>query len=226
MVGVRQTSFIAATLALLGTYAYAQDGQKSDELFKDVEVRVIRQKYFQKSSRIELSASFNAVMNQAFIYSTLGNAQLGYHINEEFGFFGGGGAGVTNKKSDCLLLGDKFRIEPDVKYISKWYGAGINYTPIYGKYQLSSGDVLYFDWYFGAEIGQAILTQGSVQCDPQSAKPPETPTVIQTTFSTGQRFFISKDAAAIWNIKFLTVDPTGDYQSNILLSLGMSYFLL
>jgi outer membrane beta-barrel protein len=226
MVGVRQSSFIATTMALLSAHAFAAEGEKKDELFKDVEVRVIRQKYFQKSSRIELAASYNAVMNQPFIFTSLGSMQLGYHVNEQVGLFGEGGAGLTNKKADCELLGEKFRIEPLVRYIKNWYGGGVNYTPVYGKYQLSSGDVLYFDWYFGLEVGQAILTAGNIQCDPEATQEIENPTVIQTTFSTGQRYFISKEAAAVWNIKFMTVDPAGDYQSNILLSLGMSYFLL
>lgn len=208
--------------------AHAQ--QNPNELFKDVEVRVIRQKYFQKSMRPEFGASFNALMNRSFVYTMLGSANIAFHISEQIGLFGEGGIGFTMNKADCSTLGEKFAIEPIVDDLKNWFGGGIAYTPIYGKYQLSSGDLIYFDWFFTASGGMAGTNKRMYSCIPESTKSESASTQMQIGGSTGQRYFLNKNTAAVWSIKFMKVqDPAGGTVfngiNNVMLSLGASYFL-
>ncbi len=208
----------------------AQAQQRADELFRDVEVRVIRQKFFQKAMRPEIGVQFNTVMNRSFVYSFLGNAMFAFHINEQLGVFGEGGVGFTMNKSDCSTLGEKFRIEPYVDDLRNWYGGGVTYTPVYGKYQLSSGELIYFDWFFNASGGAALMAKRAGTCIPESAEASTEKSVAQVGIATGQRYFLNKNTAATWSIKYMMVqDPLGgsivEGVDNVLISLGASYFL-
>ncbi len=208
--------------------AYADQGDA--DLFHDVEVRVIRQKYFQKSMRPEVGAQFSAIMNRSFVYSLMANGQIGFHFNEHIGIFGEGGMGFTLNKGDCSTLGEKFRIEPIVDDLRNWFGGGVSYTPVYGKYQLSSGELIYFDWFFTAAGGMAGIAKRMGTCIPESAESSSSYSMPQVTLSTGQRYFLNKSSAAIWNIKYMIVqDPSEGTLAtginNVLLSLGISYFL-
>jgi outer membrane beta-barrel protein len=224
---------VMASLALassaLPSTALAQ-GQR-DELFKDVEVRVIRQKYFQKSMRPEFGAQLSSIMNRSFVYTMMGSAYATFHINEQVGIIGEGGMGFTLNKGDCSTLGEKFQIEPVVDDLKNWVGGGIAYTPIYGKYQLSSGDLIYFDWFFNFTGGMASTAKRLGTCIPSSTEESEQSSMPQVGVSTGQRYFLNKNTAATWAIQYMMVqNPYGgsivsDPINNVLLSLGLSYFL-
>jgi outer membrane beta-barrel protein len=180
--------------------------------------------------RPEFGVQFNAIMNRSFVYSFLGNATAAFHINEQLGVFGEGGVGITRNKGDCSTLGEKFRIEPYVDELRNWFGGGITYTPVYGKYQQSSGELIYFDWFFNASGGVASMAKRAGTCIPESPEASQEATVPQVALSTGQRYFLNKNTAATWSIKYMLVqDPLGgsivNGVDNVLISIGASYFL-
>lgn len=234
----RKNSLCIARKIALTTVASLVPFMGTAGQFEDVEVRVIRNKYFQKTMRVELGSSLNMVMNKSFVYTALVGGSLNFHITEQFGVFGEGGMGMTWNKSDCSTLGEQYRIEPLVDELENWFAGGLVYTPIYGKYQLSSGDVLYFDWFFFGSAGIASLTERKGTCIPDAevSSRPFAP-AFHFSVATGQRYFLSKNTAFVWNVRLMRlnetmpadeanqVPATSDTVSNVLFSVGLSYFL-
>lgn len=208
------------------------------EQFEDVEVRVIRNKYFQKTMRLEFGGNLNVVMNKSFVYTYLASGTLGFHLNEQFALFGEGGAGMTWNKGDCDVLGKEYRIEPLVDELENWFGGGVAYTPVYGKYQLASGDVLYFDWYFFGAAGIASVTERKGTCIPDTdvSSRPFDP-AFHYSIGMGQRYFLSKNTAFVWNVRMMSLSETmpedtanglpatSEVVTDVLFSLGLSYFV-
>ena len=225
----RTTTRLMATLSTFSALFVAGNGQAQGE-FKDVEIRVIRNKYFQKSLRLELAGNFSAIMNKPFIYTYLGGGQVGFHLNEQFGIYAEGAYGFTLNKSDCKTLGEKFAIEPIVYLMDYYLSGSLAYTPIYGKYQLSNGDVTYFDWYLSAGAGIAGARPRQNSCNPEESSPDQpTKSVPMFQVGTGQRYFIDKNTVFNWNLRYIGYSKSqlGDsgIEPNVLLSLGVSYFL-
>ena len=52
-----------------GYEAYAQSDE--DQRFENVEIRVVRPRFFNKRKRFELGTQFSAIMNETFIYTFL-----------------------------------------------------------------------------------------------------------------------------------------------------------
>ena len=130
-----QKAFLFAAMGMLlpSSICFAE---QADAQFKDVEIRVIRPKYFQKSMRLEVGAGIGAVMNGSYTYTYLPSVRIGFHTTEWLEIFGEGSLGLTINKSDCIELGSKFSIEPVVREIQTIAEGGVTLTPIYGKYHL------------------------------------------------------------------------------------------
>lgn len=208
-------------------YVSANEDKKNN--FGNFEIRVIRTKYFQKSTRFEIGASVGAVMNSSFTYTYLPTAKLGLHALEWLEIFGEGAAGITINKSSCTDLGTKFNIEPIVDEIGSILGGGLALTPIYGKYQLSGGDVVYFDWYFTGGGGVAAMRNRKQGCKPLG---PNEQSVLPTEYNpsqffagTGQRYFLSKNSALNWGLRFFFIPGiNGGMNTSITLSAGAGYY--
>jgi len=208
--------------------------QKSEQ-FSDVEIRVIRQKEFQKSLRLETSFHLNVMMSQAFLYTYLGNAQIAFHISESIGVFGEFGGGFSFNKADTSDLADSFSIEPEIEELQMWYGGGLVLTPAYGKYQLDSGNVIYFDWFFFAGAGMTNMAPRRV------LKVEETPleegevekvaySGSQITFGTGQRYSLMDRVSVNWNLRGIMLGKDfgslfSELNTQVMVSVGVSYFL-
>lgn len=223
----RKFCFLAAMVALLPAYARAQN--QAGSKFNNVEIRVIRPKYFQKTVRVEIGASVAAVMNKSYTYTYLPSAKLGLHLAEWFELFGEGALGITINKSDCTDLGTKFSIEPVVDEIHQMFGGGVVLTPIYGKYQLGSGDVIYFDWFLIGGGGAAGMKQREQGCKPRAAdeplKIPVDYSPVQFSFGTGQRYFLNKNSALNWYLRdYFIGGLKGGLNQSVTLSFGASYY--
>ncbi len=222
------------------------------ERFKNTEIRVIRPRYFNKAERFELGAQLSTIMNETFIYTFLATGFATFHINESWALEGSGSFGFSLNKEDKRVLFDEFDIKTQI--FRTLYNAEMTaqYTPIYGKWQLASGRLIYFDTFltFGGGL-TGIDWQYSDFCDepdPDSANyepiPGNTvksyPTV---SFGVGQRYFVSKDRSYRFDFKvhrFLyntldaecapqQVEASGEFATNaphdtITLQLGTSIY--
>jgi outer membrane beta-barrel protein len=216
----------------LGGVALAQD-------FSDYEIRVIKNKFFTKKYRLEVDVGLGGVMNQSFHYSYLAMAGIGFHLSETFGLHAEGGYALNQNKEACDLLGKDFQINPLINEMQTYYGAYLSYTPIYGKYQLGSGDVLYFDWFFSAGGGLAAVRQRQGGCGGEEIEENTEAWATNPQFNigTGQRYFLGTNTALIWTLRMLMFQPApapgseaqpsllGDGIQNVILSLGLGYFL-
>jgi hypothetical protein len=223
----RILSVIGALIVQNPGIALAQDSAKNS--FKNFEIRVIRSKYFQKSGRFEIGANIGAVMNSSFTYTFVPSAKLGLHVAEWLELFGEGSAGITVNKSSCTDLGSKFNIEPVVDEIGLLAGGGAAVTPIYGKYQLSSGDVIYFDWYLVGGGGIAAMTNRKQGCKPlgpnEQAVPPKPYSPSQFFAGTGQRYFMNKNSSVNWGLRFYFIPGVnGGMNTSITLAAGAGYY--
>lgn len=243
-----QRSFV---VSLLLTSTLMFDDSSAQERFKNVEIRVIRPKFFNKMKRFELGAQFSGVMNETFIYTFLASGLATYHINEVLGIEGGVGYGVSIDKEDKRILFDEFKIKTKIFITEYLYWGSLLWTPVYGKWQLPGGRLVYFDTFLSAGFGQTGISwryndfceaPDSDKIDDGTASPiPADATIAYPTLllGLGQRYFLDKKTAIRWDIRGHTLfyseadsacDPqdapegSGTHQ-NITLSMGYSKFL-
>jgi len=222
---ILMTVFILCSPANVFADALSKQGS-----FKNVEVRVIRRKFFQKSVRVELGANLGVIMNSSFTYTILPSAKLGVHLTEWLELYGEGTAGFTINKSDCTELGGRFNIEPVVDEVGLLAGGGVAITPVYGKYQLDSGDVIYFDWFFNGGAGMASMLNRKQGCKPllpnEVVIQPVPYTKVGFNFGTGQRYFLNQTTSINWGLRlFLIPGFNGGMNQSVTLSAGAGYYL-
>ena len=227
----------------------AQSGLGSQEQFKDVEIRVIRPKFFTKTKRLETGAQLSVVMNQSFIYTYLATGLLDYHFSEQWAAEGAFAMGFSIDKDDKRSLKSNFKIQTQILRTQYFMEGGALYTPVYGKYQLDSGKLIYLDMFFSAGVGMTGINylydhcpkpsevgQGNIAPDPPAPTTKSYPTFYG---GLGQRIFMDKKLSLRWDVRAhmfgynladSSCDPefaTGgtNNQTNITLQLGAGYFL-
>lgn len=171
------------------------------ERFQDVEIRVIRPRYFNKSKKFELGAQFSTILNETFIYTFMGTGLATFHFSEEWAVEGTVSIGFSVNKEDKRVLFDEFDIKTQIFRTLYNSEIAIQYTPMYGKWQLSSGKLVYFDTFFTAGFGTTgIDWRYNDFCDEPDFNNPgaeEVPSNVVEPYPTfmvgvGQRYFVSK----------------------------------
>ena len=160
-----------------------------------VRISVIRPKYFVKKNRAELGADLSAVMNQTFTYTYLLSAGLAYHFTDSFALGLTGSYGVSANKADRAILKDDFGINIDIFDVVYLTDASLLWTPVYGKYQLSSGRLVYFDTYItvgGGMMGIRVKEEEDKEVEKACYSP---------VAGIGQRFYLNKTTSFRWQIK-------------------------
>lgn len=199
--GLIAASYASSVVFSIGSSAYGK------ELFEKYEIRVIRPRYFTKRKKFELGVSGNVIMNQPFIYTYSGSASLGFHFTEQFGLELAGTYGFSIDKEDKEILhSETFRIETQILRTQYELSGALQYTPIYGKYQLSSGRLIYFDTYFTAGYGLSGIEYRYEQCETDEKPRPQGRVVSYGSFlfGAGQRYFISKKTSIKWGVRAST----------------------
>ncbi|MDD9951125.1 MAG: outer membrane beta-barrel domain-containing protein, partial [Zetaproteobacteria bacterium] len=208
--------------------------------FKEFEVRVIRPRYFQKRGSFELGVKGMTITNQTFIYTFLGSLSLGYHFSESLGveFFGASGNSIL--KRDTEILAEEFDINTQILRTQSLYAANMLWTPMYGKYQLSSGRVVYFDTALSVGLGVTgigyVFDHCSVARDEQR-RAAHTSQYATFSIGLGQRYYMNEFSALRWDLRSYIFnsdvrdgscveDPTASaeysQQNNLTIELGYS----
>ena len=235
---------LAAWIVVPSSSAYAA---AQSEQFDRYEIRVIRPKYFTKTGRLETGAQLSVVMNQSFIYTYLATGILDYHFNETLAIEGLGAYGFSIDKDDKKTLDSTFKIKTQILRTEYIMEGGILYTPVYGKYQLSTGKLVYLDTFFTAGAGMTGVRYLYDQCPSPddgivgTVTPPAPNTKSYPTFymGGGQRIFIDKKTSLRWDVRghFFSYnkkdgacDPAtaaseAKVQTNITVQMGAGYFL-
>lgn len=185
---------------------------EESERFKDTEIRVIRPRFFTKSGRFEVSGGGMAVMNESFIYTFLGTGSATYHLNEEFAVEGLFAYGLSIDRADKQVLFDEFDIKTQIFRTQYMAEGSLQWTPIYGKWQLASGRLIYFDTYLTAGGGlTGIEWRYSDFCEApdKSITPDAEPVPVNAVKGytglvggVGQRYFLSRSLAMKVDFRF------------------------
>ena len=195
-------------LALYPTTSLSAEDQNKDEneRFSNFEIRVIRPRFFSKQNKFELGIQVVAITNQTFIYTYMLSGLMTYHMSEQFGIQVNGLFGSSIDKDDKNLLDDEFNIKTQIIRTSSIFGGSLVWTPMYGKYQLSSGRLIYFDTYLSAGGGVTGVDYHFDHCGGGFSNHPIRSRYIKQypTLSggIGQRFFISRRSNINWDLKF------------------------
>ncbi len=232
----------AVSLVLSATTAVAA------EQFDKYEIRVIRPKYFTKTGRLETGAQLSVVMNQPFIYTYLATGILDYHFSETLAMEGALAYGFSIDKDDKRALDSNFKIKTQILRTQYFMEGGALYTPIYGKYQLTSGQLIYIDMFLSGGVGLTGVNYLYDHCpkpgdaaDVTIDPPPSPQTKSYPTFfgGVGQRVFMDKKLSLRWDVRAhifaynmadgacvpTTADKTSNTQTNITMQLGAGYFM-
>lgn len=172
---------------------------------RDYKINVIRPRYFVKKNRLELASDAHVVMNETFTYTFMFSAMAAFHLTEYLAIGVDSSLGINYKKSDAKLLKENFDINISTIYTKYNVNTSLIWSPVYGKYQLSSGKLIYFDTYFagggglsGVNIVQPSKTKGAddkhilLSC-------------MAASFGVGQRFYLNKHVSLKWQIRDLIV---------------------
>ena len=176
---------------ILSSFAFAEE-----EDFSDVKIRIVRPRYFTKRFKLEFSALGAVLTNDPYMYSFLAIGDINFHFNEWLGLEISGGYGTSIKKAATENLDNTFFInitdQLEVTYLSS---ASILITPMYGKYQISSGRLVYFDTYLSLGGGITGVTYRYEHCNTKrSAEIKNYPTV---NFGVGQRYLLIEEVVLI-----------------------------
>lgn len=190
---------------------HAEDKVSAEaERFKDTEIRVIRPRYFNKAKRFELGAAMNAIMNESFIYTYMATGIVAFHFNEDWSIEAQLAYGFNLDREDKRVLFDEFDIKTQIFRTQYQAEVAIQYTPIYGKWQLPSGRLIYFDTYLTAGFGQTGVSwqyddfcEAPNKDDPNAEALPGNAVKGYPTFmvGAGQRYFINRTTSYRFEIK-------------------------
>jgi outer membrane beta-barrel protein len=182
--------------------------------FDSYEIRSIRRKYMSKTGRTEVGGQGSLIMNQPFIYTLLASGIIDYHFSELMALEVGASYGVSVDKDDKRILDDEFDIKTQILRTSYIINGGILWTPVYGKTQLPSGRLLYFDSFLHTSVGMTGVEYDYAQCivpDSDSAGAQLEDATVQpapATFSymtfligLGQKFFLDKNTSFRWDVR-------------------------
>lgn len=221
--------------------------------FEDSSIRVVRPRYFNKSGRLELGAQLSTVMNETFIYTLMMGGIATYHFTEKIAIEGLYFFGFSSDKEDKRILFDKYDIKTQIYRTQTNAELAIQWSPIYGKWQLPEGRLVYFDTFLQGGFGQSgIQWKYSDFCDsnegnssPDIEAVPANTVLSYPTYMVGigQRYFFSRKHSYRIDLKFhrylyntldgdctpISSEANGDYRENephdiLTLHFGTSYF--
>ena len=190
----------ASILLLLMAFAnpvWAQENPESDqvqngsseleslELYSDIVV--IQKKFFEKTSRWEISASGLTSLNNKFFTSVGVKGTLGYHFSERWALEAQAWYLAQIDRNFTKELEDGYQISTsDIVTPQGYLGLNLVWSPIYGKLSLQEKSVNPFELFFTFGAG-VILTD-----DSQSAP--------ALNLSFGQIHPLTKDSTLRWEI--------------------------
>jgi len=178
----------------------------NDERFSNFEIRVIRPRYFSKRKKVELGTQAVAITNQTFIYTYLLSGILTYHFTEQIGLQLSVTYGVSTNKDDKNILENDFNIKTQIIRTKSMFSGYLLWTPMYGKYQMASGRLIYFDTYLSGGMGTTGVSYQFDHCVADDG----TKTGVREDYiqqyptlsgGIGQRFFISRKSSINWDLK-------------------------
>lgn len=205
--------------------------QALNDYQKKYSFNVVKNRFFEKKLRPEVSLYSHVLMNRSFVYSLFWIVELAFHLSEYLGFQFEASRPSTINRGACEQIGSSFLIEPIVDELLWFVGGGFTLTPTYGKYLLNNGHVVYSDIFLRGAAGLASARRRMSSCVPGSQADEEALGTPYISVQLGQRFFLNRSFSFNWGggVQWYREPGAEGFQldeilTNILLGMGMSYF--
>ncbi|NRA43732.1 MAG: outer membrane beta-barrel domain-containing protein [Oligoflexales bacterium] len=198
-------ALVIITLSSVVAFESIDTSYANDERFTNFEIRVIRPRFFSKRKKFELGTEGVVITNQTFIYTYLASGILTYHFTEALGLEVSATFGTSINKEDKVILEKDFNIKTQIIRTKTIYSGSLLWTPIYGKYQLASGKLIYFDTYLIGGVGTTGVEYQFDHCDDNEGELQIRSDYIAQyptfTVGVGQRFFLDRKSSFKWNLR-------------------------
>jgi outer membrane beta-barrel protein len=232
--------FLVFLVGVIPEKSLAAESKKTD--FDNLEVRVIRPRFVEKKGRFAIGTQVSTLLNQDFVDIILFSGHVQYHIFHSLAFELNGSYGIVLKTTDYNILSDNLYNVSVEKYSPNiLLGGGFNWSPFYGKFQIFSESLLYFDTFFSIEGGVTGVELSYDHC-PSGTKDidlfPSQYFAPSGRVGIGQHFFFDKHHAVRWDFKYnfyimdigqlacrVEKETKETIVSNFILKLGYSFFL-
>lgn len=153
--------FIVMMTLVQGAWAQSEEISDSENILEDLEslelysdIVVIQKKFFEKTSRWELSASGLTSLNNKFFTSLGVKGTLGYHFSERWALEAQGWYLAQIERDLTSDLSDRYQIATsDIVTPQAYLGLNLVWSPIYGKLSLQETSVNPFELFFTIGAG-------------------------------------------------------------------------
>jgi len=237
-VSARTASFSGVVLALAcAALPSGAAAQSKGDAFAG-KIPPVSGQLYRKAGRVELTATGNLSLNDAFFTKYFGGVKLGYHFSEHLStaVHAAGGAAV---KSNSAVVCSAARGCEDATSVMlrqvpgriRWLvGGELAWSPIYGKLNVLSERVAHFDLSLFA--GPDLIAYDEVLAkDVALVRAPGVATTVGGHVGLGLRLFFTESIAARFEVKdyvYAVQVPNGgvgtDFQNQLFAELGVSFF--
>jgi outer membrane beta-barrel protein len=233
-------------LALLALVAALLPGRAAAQTKADAfagKIPPVSGQLYRKAGRVELAATGNLSLNDAFFTKYFGGAKLGYHFTEFLSgavHASGGAARQTGSTVVCTAAGgcsdaSEAQLRQVPGRIKGIVGAEIAWSPIYGKLNVLAERVAHFDLSIlaGPDVifHEEILAREQVDLVGASASPGTT-TAYGGHVGLAARIFLTEWMAArlevkdyVYAVKVPNAGSGSDLQNQLFTEIGVSFFL-
>jgi outer membrane beta-barrel protein len=216
-----------AALAPCAAFASAADAFEH-------KVKPVSGQLYEKSGKLELTATGLLSVNDAFFSKYMAGAKLGYHFNEYFGLAVSGSAGTsstTGSTTICPLNQTCHAADPSLLYLVpgdiKWMaGVELEFSPIYGKLNVFAEKALHFD--LSLLAGADLVSYRDVLTTPSTVAPGNA-TSPGGHVGLGARVFFARFMALRLELKDVIYSvphlSQGNLQTQLMVEAGLSFFV-
>jgi outer membrane beta-barrel protein len=194
---------------------------------------------YRKAGRVEVTATGNLSLNDAFFTKYFGGLKVGYHFTESLStavHAAGGaavhsGSAVTCSASRGCVDATEVMLRQVPGRIRWLAGAEVAWAPVYGKLNVLSEQVAHFD--FSVFAGPDLVAYDEVLAkDAAEAGSPGIATSFGGHVGVGVRLFFREWIAArlevkdyVYAVKVPNAGSGSDLQNQLFAELGVSFFL-
>lgn len=198
---------------------------------------------YRKAGRLELTASGNLSLNDAFLRKYFGGLKLGYHLSEAWAISlhaAGGFSAKTGSAVVCSATGGcgdatERMLQQVPGQITALGGLEVGWSPVYAKLNVLSEKVAHFDLSLlggvDAILHDEVLSKQAADVLAATGGVPKTQTTLGGHVGLGARVFLSEAMALRLEVKdyvyAVAVPNNGsgkDWQNQLFTELGFSFF--
>lgn len=235
---LRRTSLAVTCAAFLGAVVpFAAAAQSKADVFAG-KIPPVSGQLYRKAGRVEVTATGNLSLNDAFFTKYFGGVKLGYHLSESLSaaVHAAGGAAVKSGSSvvcsasrGCVDANEEMlrQVPGRIRWL---IGAEAAWSPVYGKLNVVSEQVAHFD--VSVLAGPDLIAYDEVLAKDDALSSPGIATTVGGHVGLGVRLFFTESIAArlevkdyLYAVKVPNAGAGNDLQNQLFAEIGISVFL-